>query len=68
MCVFVCERASERETRADQASVSKHIIMYFFKTQKATPQQRRTKQKERGGNREKERERERGGRAIVGSW
>lgn len=50
MCVSSCvrERLTERETRADQASVSKHIIMYFFKTQKATPQQRRTKQRRRG--------------------
>lgn len=64
----VCEiAATERETRADQASVSKHIIMYFFKTQKATPQQR-TKQKERDRGRERGSERERGGRAIVGSW
>lgn len=56
----VCERAAtERETRADQASVSKHIIMYFFKTQKATPQQR-TKQKERDRGRERGSERERG--------
>lgn len=58
----VCERAAtERETRADQASVSKHIIMYFFKTQKATPQQR-TKQKERDRGRERGSEREREGR------
>lgn len=64
----VCERAAtERETRADQASVSKHIIMYFFKTQKATPQQR-TKQKERDRGRERGSEREREGKAIVGSW
>lgn len=56
---WVCERATERETRADQASVSKHIIMYFFKTQKATPQQR-TKQKERDRGRERGSERERG--------
>lgn len=49
------QRERERE-RADQASVSKHIIMYFFKTQKATPQQRtlQNEHRERESGRERE--------------
>lgn len=58
------EREREKE-RADQASVSKHIIMYFFKTQKATPQQRTLQNEHR--ERESGRERERGRSLLVGS-
>lgn len=48
----------EREREADQASVSKHIIMYFFKTQKATPQQRTLQNEHRERERGRVAERE----------